>query len=182
MILAGDIGGTSTRLAQFNVVDGNLNRLSMEVYSSRDHSNLSEILRIYCKQHPADIALACLGIAAPVDKGVARTPNLPWHVSEAELQRDSGLSQVRLINDLEANAWGIGGLGEDDFCVLNEVHEKVSGNQAVISAGTGLGEAGLYWDGYSYHPFACEGGHADFAPCNELQVELLAYLNRINGG
>jgi glucokinase len=85
---------------------------------------------------------------------------------------------VDLLNDLEASAYGIATLEADDFVVLNQGAPTAVGNAAVIAAGTGLGEAGLYWDGTRHHPFACEGGHADFAPQNELQVELLLYLRK----
>ena len=87
-----------------------------------------------------------------------------------------GLPAVKLINDLEANAWGIAELEPKDFVTLNEGAPDAEGNAAVISVGTGLGEAGLYWDGHSHHAFACEGGHADFAPRNDLESELLHYL------
>jgi glucokinase len=105
-----------------------------------------------------------------------RTTNLPWLIDARELAGDLGLGTAGLINDLEANAWGIGALGPDDFAVLNEGAPGAHGNQAVIAAGTGLGEAGLYWDGAMHRPFACEGGHANFAPSGPVEIDLLRYL------
>ncbi|MBV8052129.1 MAG: glucokinase, partial [Acidobacteriaceae bacterium] len=104
------------------------------------------------------------------------TPNLPWIIESKHLADKLGLAGVSLINDLEANAWGISTLQAKDLISLNTIKSSPIGNQAVISAGTGLGEAGLYWDGTRYHIFASEGGHADFAPRDELQMELLRYL------
>ena len=176
MILAGDIGGTSSRLAYFEVIDKKLVRTCMGIYPSRQYRDLAEILQLYIHQYPASISYVCLGLAAPIRQGMAKTPNLPWYVDISDLERKTGLKKITLINDLEANAWGVGGLDAVDFCVLNKGDEAAKGNQAVISAGTGLGEAGLYWDGTSHHPFACEGGHADFAPCDKLQSELMLYL------
>jgi glucokinase len=99
-------------------------------------------------------------------------------VDAGHLAHELGVKTVDLLNDLEANAYGIAALEANDFVVLNHGAPNASGNAAVIAAGTGLGEAGLYWDGTQHHPFACEGGHADFAPQNELQVELLLYLRK----
>ena len=87
-----------------------------------------------------------------------------------------GLQSVGLLNDLEANAWGIAALADNDFAVLSPGDPAATGNAAVISAGTGLGEAGLFFDGVRHRPFATEGGHADFAPRNELEVELWRFL------
>ncbi|HVC49990.1 MAG TPA: glucokinase [Burkholderiales bacterium] len=181
MILAGDIGGTSSRFAYFDVIDGKLVRTCIKIYSSQQYSNLAKIVQLFIHEHPASIAQTCLGIAAPVHRGVAKTPNLPWEVEVLDLVQKTGLKELMLINDLEANAWGIGALGEADFYVLNAGDSPATGNQAVISAGTGLGEAGLYWDGKTHHPFACEGGHGDFAPRNALQAEFMLYLGGSRG-
>jgi glucokinase len=102
-------------------------------------------------------------------------------VDTQAVARELGLAGVSLINDLEANAYGIAALQPADVVVLKAGAPNASGNAAVIAAGTGLGEAGLYWDGQWHHPFACEGGHCDFAPRNELESDLLAYLRRRYG-
>lgn len=176
MILAGDVGGTSTRLAFFTVKDGRLNLVVEKDYPSRTHQGLNEIVGEFVVHHRLAIEYACFGIAGPVQRGRVETPNLPWVVDQETISRELGIESVWLINDLLANTYGIPALEEKDFAVLNAGSPNVVGNAAVISAGTGLGEAGAYWDGAHYHPFACEGGHADFAPRNEFEIDLLRYL------
>jgi glucokinase len=112
-----------------------------------------------------------------VRNGRVETSNLPWIVDSQKLATELHLQKTTLINDLEANAWGIPALDPKDVVNLNHVKGTPVGNQAVIAAGTGLGEAGMYWDGSQHHVFACEGGHADFAPRNELEIELFRYLS-----
>ncbi|HEY4745659.1 MAG TPA: glucokinase, partial [Desulfuromonadaceae bacterium] len=105
-----------------------------------------------------------------------RTPNLPWSVAADELARTLGIAAVQLINDLEANAYGIDLLEPEDLAVLNPGVPDPDGTIAVVSAGTGLGEVVAYWDGIAHRPLPGEGGHADFAPRTELEAELLLYL------
>ncbi len=176
MILAGDVGGTSTRLAYFTVEGWRLNLVVEKDYPSRTYQGLNEIVGEFVAQHQLAIEYACFGIAGPVQHGRVETPNLPWVVDQKTIARELRIQPVWLINDLLANTYGILALEEKDFAVLNAGSPNASGNAAVISAGTGLGEAGAYWDGKHYHPFACEGGHADFAPRNELEIDLLRYL------
>ena len=176
MILAGDVGGTSTRLAFFTVEDGRLNLEVEKDYSSRRHKSLDEIVGEFVSHHRLAIELACFGIAGPVQNGRVQTPNLPWIVDQETISRELRIPTAWLINDLVANTHGIMTLEGKDFTVLNPGAANATGNAAVISAGTGLGEAGAYWDGNRYHPFACEGGHTDFAPRNELEFELARYL------
>ena len=176
MILAGDIGGTKVNLACFEVSGQRVLRGITDTYPSREHSNLAEIVRAFISTHNLTVEYASFGIAGPVKKGRAQLTNLPWVVDARELTRELGLKRTWLINDLEANAYGISGLEPADFVVLNPGEEGAGGNAAIISAGTGLGEAGLFWDGHRYLPLACEGGHGDFAPRSELDVELWRYL------
>jgi glucokinase len=175
MFLAGDIGGTKTHLAFFEVEGGRLRRAEEETYRSRDYPGLAPILRAFLDKYQRPAERVSLGIAGPVRQGRVETPNLPWVIDADHLQDELGCGPVTLLNDLEANAQGIGALGPDDFVVLN-AGVPVPGNAALISAGTGLGEAGLYWDGKRHHPFASEGGHADFAPRTPREQELAAYL------
>ena len=176
MILAGDIGGTNTRLALF---DGSASKpapLVIQVFPSRIHSGLEEILAKFRTQHNEPIKAASFGIAGPVRNGRCQTPNLAWIVDSAAIAGVLDLPRVDLVNDLEANAHGISVLGQEDFTVLHPGSPDASGNRALISAGTGLGEAGLLADGDSYRPYPSEGGHCDFAPQNETEIRLLEYL------
>jgi len=176
MILAGDIGGTNARLAYFQPQNGHLRLVAERVFPSREHAELGEIVVKFLSEEKTQPDVACFGIAGPVRNGRVETSNLPWIVEQSRLAQQIHLPATLLINDLEANAWGIGGLSAADLVPLNAVSGTAVGNQAVISPGTGLGEAGLYWDGRFHHVFACEGGHTDFAPQSELQIELLRFL------
>jgi glucokinase len=111
-----------------------------------------------------------------VRAGKSKISNLEWTIDSREMARQLKLPSVGLINDLEAFAYGVDALESRDFLTLSPGAENAEGNRAVISARTGLGVAGLFWDGYRHHPFACEGGHADFAPKNDLEMELAQYL------
>jgi glucokinase len=138
---------------------------------------LEAVLRAFLEEFHAAPTGAAFGLAGPVHDGRVRTPNLPWEVDGRVLQSVLGISHVELINDLEALARGIPLLGPADFVVLNPGREA-AGNRAVVAAGTGLGVAGLVWDGERHRPMATEGGHADFAPRNPLECELLLHLSK----
>jgi glucokinase len=176
MILAGDIGGTNARLAYFQPQNGHLRLVSERVFPSREHSELGEIVTQFVDDSGTKPEAACFGIAGPVRNGRVETSNLPWVIEQSRLAKQIHLPATLLINDLEASAWGIGALETTDLVALNEVTDPAIGNQAVIAPGTGLGEAGLFWDGTRHHVFACEGGHADYAPTDDLQIELLRFL------
>ena len=175
MILAGDIGGTNARLAYFQTQNGNLRLISEHVYPSPEYNELGEIVSKFLKETGARPEAACFGIAGPVHNGRVETSNLPWVIEQSRLAQQIQLPATLLINDLEASAWGIGALNPQDLTPLNQVSLAI-GNQAVIAPGTGLGEAGLFWDGTQHQVFACEGGHADFAPQGDLQIDLLRFL------
>jgi glucokinase len=176
VILAGDVGGTNTRLAFAEEQDGRLSFRMEATYPSREHASLEAVLREFLAANPQPVSCAAFGIAGPVKNGRCDATNIPWVVDAALLAKELGLERAGLINDLEANAWGLAELEAADFAVLNEGAPDARGNVAIVSAGTGLGEAGLYWDGTRHRPFATEGGHADFAPRNRLEAELLEYL------
>ena len=182
MILAGDIGGTSTRLALFTTDGGQLATVAApQKFRSAEHKGLNEIVAAFVAGQqisgaPPEIDHAAFGIAGPVRDGKVRTSNLPWIVDAAELAAQLKVADVHLLNDLEANAYGIAELKRGDFVTLNAGKEDRYGNAAIISAGTGLGEAGIYFDGKQLHPFPCEGGHCDFSPRDTLETELLLHL------
>src|SRR5881275_723799 len=176
MILAGDIGGTHARLAFFDVVDGHFSLVSASVFPSREYRGLDEIVTKFVDSSNVRPDAACFGVAGPIRNGRVEASNLPWVVESKRLADELKLRKALLINDLEANAWGIPALDPKDVVCLNQVKGSPIGNQAVIAAGTGLGEAGMYWDGLQHHVFACEGGHGDFAPRNDLELDLFNYL------
>jgi glucokinase len=178
MILAGEIGATRTRLAAFNSEGNRLECVVQKTYMSQEHAGLSEILPQFTRTEGIPVHSACFGVAGPVRNGRSKISNLPWTIDSRELAAQLKLPSVGLLNDMEAYAYGIDALDSKDFVTLNEGSEDAEGNRALISAKTGLGVAGLYWDGHRHHPFACEGGHADFAPTNDIQMELLTYLRK----
>ncbi len=177
MILAGDIGGTHTRLALF---EGD-RPLAEQTYASGGAAGLLDLVAAFRAAHPGAVAAAAFGVAGPVVAGRVQATNLPWVVDRSELARALGTERVALVNDLEANGYGIAALAPADFAVLNAGAPAASGHAAVISAGTGLGEAGLFWDGARHRPFASEGGHADFAPRDEVDLDLWRFLAREHG-
>jgi glucokinase len=176
MILAGDIGGTSARLGCYETRGGRLVSVVERTFPSRNYAGLAEIAAEFVSSAGLRTDCACFGIAGPVQHGRVVTPNLPWVLDSRQLAAELKLPWVKLINDLEANAYGLAALEPADLVVLNEGDPAASGNLAVISVGTGLGEAGLFWDGLTHRPFACEGGHSDFAPRTIVESELLLYL------
>ncbi len=183
MILAGDIGGTKTNLALFEYKDKRLNVIAQHQFSSREFSDLNEVIMLFRqKTSLPSVDAACFGIAGPVIDGRCRTTNLPWDITTSDLQEHLGIQKVRLLNDLEATAYGMLYVPEDEFVDLNPKGRQMDGNRAVIAAGTGLGEAMLYYDGSVYHPIGSEGGHSDFAPLTPQQDALLKWMrNRYPG-
>jgi glucokinase len=173
-IVAGDIGGTKTHLALIDQKNPRL-ILKQKKYPSKDFENLEEILLDFL-QGESLVQTACFGIAGPIENGKCHATNLPWIIDSKAISKRLNISQVHLINDLEANAWGISWLKDDELVTLNEGIKEITGNQALIAAGTGLGEAGFFWNGREHFPFACEGGHCDFGPMDQEQLELWRFL------
>jgi glucokinase len=173
VILCGDIGGTKTRIALVDGAGGGWRVASEDVYSSGDHAGLVEIVRTFRRAHREPFERAGFGIAGPVRDGHVQATNLPWTVDARELAAELSLPQVALLNDLEAMANGVAALAPSDVVCLQRGAEGAAGHRAVIAAGTGLGQAGLFWDGSEHLPLASEGGHADFAPADDLQDELV---------
>lgn len=175
-VLAGDIGGSNTRLAVFAAEGEGLETVVEETYRSREHDSLQEIVEIFLRRYGEECAAASFGIAGPVREGRVKTTNLPWVVEASSIAERTGIGRVSLLNDLEANAHGVDALGPEDFFVLADRQPAAHGNRALVSAGTGLGEAGMVWQAGRYRPFASEGGHTDFAPGSDLEIALLQFL------
>jgi glucokinase len=177
MILAGDIGGTKTNLALFEKATGaELREVEQDSFPSREYDGLEAVIVEFLKGRQLPLEAACFGVAGPVINGVSKTTQLPWVVSEESLSRVLHLDNVRLLNDLEATAYGVLVLKSDAFVTLNQGEPKGQGNIAVIAVGTGMGASALVWDGARYHATASEAGHADFAPRNEPEIEFLRYM------
>jgi glucokinase len=175
MVLAGDIGGTNARLRLYNRTGKRI--LHEAVLPSGSSRSLTTLLRDYLATRRGRVVAAVLGIAGPVVGGVADVTNLPWKViDERKLARELGIAKVMLINDLAAGAVGCTLVRRSARLVVSRGKDRKAANIAVIAAGTGLGEAFLVRDGDSYVPAASEGGHGDFAPNSDIEVELWSYL------
>jgi glucokinase len=183
MILAGDIGGTKTVLALFDDASGTLQLVRDGTFPSQEAVSLEAVLTRFLASAGRPLRAACFGVPGVVIDGRCETTNLPWHLDERALASHTGAPRVKLLNDLEAAAYGMLHLEAHELASLNEsTQPRRQGNIAVIAAGTGLGEAMLIWDGTYHHPVASEGGHADFAPRTDQEVELLLYLRRLFDG
>ena len=175
MYLVGDVGGTKTILALYET-NGN-NYLKKQQFSSAQHPTFAELLADFLADVDSSaIKAACIGVAGIVINGRCETTNLPWVLSSKEIGEHINNQNVSLLNDLEATAWGLLDLPEQDFVELNPDARIQQGNIAVLAAGTGLGEAIIAWDGVTHQIIASEGGHADFSPTDEQEIALLRHL------
>jgi glucokinase len=184
MIIAGDIGGTKTNVALFETEGDKLARVvAQQSFPSGSYGSLEAILAEFVASHrPDKITHACFGVAGPVSEGRVETSNLAWYVRSEKLAETLRIAHVGLINDLEATAYGIEWLKPEQLYTLNEGEGERAGHRALIAAGTGLGMAGIFFDGQHYHPMASEGGHIDFAPRTEHEFRMLLYLKEQLGG
>jgi glucokinase len=180
MILAGDVGGTKVHLALYDFTDGKLNYTRDKQYPAKDYSGLEEIVKEFLSADK--VSAACFGVPGPVRDGRLRLTNLPWTLDSRELAAGLGIDHVFLINDLEANGYGIAELAADQIVTLSEGDPRQLGNRALIAAGTGLGQALLIWNGHIHVPNPSEGGHSDYAPRNEDEIDLLRFLKQKYNG
>jgi glucokinase len=177
-ILAADIGGTKTNVALYEADGNRINPTREKRYASADYQSLGDIIRDFSGDSPPDRISAA--VAGPVIDGKSKLTNLPWVLDSSAMSRDLHIP-VCFINDLEATAYGLAGLTDKERATLAGGDPKAKGNIAILAPGTGLGEAGLYWDGQAYHPFATEGGHSDFAPRTETDVDIFYFLQKQYG-
>ncbi|TNE60408.1 MAG: glucokinase [Bacteroidetes bacterium] len=176
-ILAADVGGTKCDLALFKRDKGVLRIQREKLYASQKYSSLEAILRDFIGDDPVPARLS-IAFAGPVQQGKAYATNLGWSLDVERLHRDLHIPDVFLINDLEGAAFGLGALPPGDLRKVYPGRPPFTGNAGIVAPGTGLGEAGLFWDGRALYPFATEGGHTDFAPRTPLDWELLQYLQQ----
>ncbi len=187
MILAGDVGGTKVHLALYNFAGGSLVRLRDEKFPAANYACLDDVVNAFLSkgtEKKEEIIASCFGCPGPVKDGRLKLTNLPWTLDTRLLQRSIGIEHIFLINDLEANGYGIPELGKDQTFTLHEGDVSGVGHRGLISAGTGLGESVLVWDPKlrRHTPLPSEGGHVDFAPRNEAEMALLRYLLKTLNG
>jgi glucokinase len=180
MILAGDVGGTKVDLALYDFINGKLQYTRDKVFKARDYPGLAVIVKEFLGAD--QVTAACFGVPGPVRDGRLRLTNLPWTLDSRELSSGLGIEHVFLINDLEANGYGIAELTPEQIYTLAEGDSSQTGNRALIAAGTGLGQSLLIWNGHIHVPYPSEGGHADYAPRNEDEIDLLRFLKEKYNG
>jgi glucokinase len=176
MIIAGDIGGTTTRLALVSPQAGPRNFAAEQEFRSADYGSLEPIVDAFLAANGGHVTSACFDVAGPVVGGRAHLTNLPWDLEEATLCRNLNLERVSLLNDLQAIAYSVPHLQPDETLLINVGNPVEHAPIAVLAPGTGLGESFLIWGGDSYLSCASEGGHVDFAPTTQIQAELWAFV------
>lgn len=187
MILAGDVGGTKVHLALYNFAEGKLVKQREEKFPAADYPCLDDVVKAFLAQgdeKKEEIAASCFGCPGPVRDGRLKLTNLPWTLDARDLQQSIGIEHIFLINDLEANGFGIPELTSDKIHTLHEGDSSAVGHRGLVSAGTGLGECLLIWDGKlrRHTPIPSEGGHTDFSPRTDKEIALLQYLRRTLNG
>ncbi|HEY0264784.1 MAG TPA: glucokinase [Granulicella sp.] len=184
MILAGDVGGTKVHLALYEFENGRLKQIRERRFPAHEFRSLGEVVVRFLEgtDDKDKIAAACFGCPGPVRDGRLKLTNLPWILDSRDLEAELGIRHIFLINDLEANGYGIPEVAPEKIFTLHEGNPEAAGNAGLVSAGTGLGEALLIWDGRRHKPFASEGGHCDFAPRTDRDVALLQYLRHTLNG
>ena len=178
MLLAGDIGGTKTALGIYSEDQGPHKALVESEVHSADYGSLESIAKEFLAKTGVKVDRACFDVAGPVLAGRAKITNLPWIVDQASIAKELNLEAVDLLNDLEAIAFAVPGLRPEDVETLSAGAPVAQATIGVIAPGTGLGEAFLTWDGSEYRAHSSEGGHADFAPTDEVQSRLLDYMRQ----
>jgi glucokinase len=177
MILAGDVGGTKVHLALYEFEAGRLKPVRDQKYPAAEFASLEAVVDAFLgTQDRGEIAAACFGCPGPVRNGQIKLTNLPWMLDASALEKTLKIEHIFLVNDLEANGYGIPELEPDQILTLHEGDAGAVGNRGLIAAGTGLGEALLIWDGKTHKPVASEGGHCDFAARYDREIALLQYL------
>jgi glucokinase len=180
MFLAGDLGGTKSNLGAFEVREGKLRCLHRQKYPSQEFARFEDVLEAFCREFKGKFRAACFGVAGPVFQNRVHATNLPWLLDGRELARHLGVERVTLLNDMDASFHGTAVLAPEEIYPLQAGSPARHTNQALIAAGTGLGEAIRFWTGRRYVVVATEGGHADFAPRTEQEIELLRFMKKVH--
>lgn len=180
MLLGGDLGGTKTLLAQAEVIDGRIEIVRQQRYTSQDYASFDDLLAEFLAAHPA-INAACFGVAGPTDGRHAKLTYLPWQLTASELEQKFAIGRVALINDFAAAAHGLPMVDDEDILTLHAGQPEKHAPRVILGAGTGLGVAGLVWESGRYRVIPGEGGHFGFSPQTAEQGELWAWLLAQNG-
>jgi glucokinase len=183
VILAGDVGGTKCNLALFAEKKGKLEVVFRQRFASKDFAQFDLIIREFSRQSAPylkkdKVRAAGFGVAGPVINNRIHATNLPWIIEAGSLARELKVKSIVLLNDLGATGHSLEHLPPEDFCILNPGTPLQGASRALLAAGTGLGQSILFWDGARYRVVPSEGGHSDFAPHTDQQIELLRFMRR----
>lgn len=177
MILAGDAGASKTELAVFEKQDTGLNKICFEIFKSKEYESLESMVYEFVRKNKLNLEKACIGIPAPVIDGKAKATNINWDIDAEKISKIAGINNLKIVNDLEALSAYVIKMPEDKFfAVYNGKDKRELCNKAILAPGTGLGQAALIFNGKKYITLTTEGGHTDFAPVNEIEIEMLKYL------
>ena len=180
--LVADLRSKKSTIALYECTSENLKNLLETRYNNEDFSSFSEMVQTFVKENNlSGISRISVAVPGPVINGICETPNLPWILNAENIKSELSFPKVYLINDLEATAYSFMDFSQNQLEVLHTSDNKIRGNVAVLAPGNGLGEAGMFWDGESLRPFATEGGHTEFSPRNDFEVEFYHFLNKIYG-
>lgn len=181
-VLAADIDSQNVKLAYYSVADSVVNLQKEASYAISDYQSFSAIYQSFLKEQSVAVpTVLCIAVAAPVVGGRCESDSWPWVIDSEDLSKELDLTNIYVINDIEATAYAFGSLNEEDLAVIYKSKQLVKGNMAILAPGKGLGEAGLFWDGHFLRPFASEGGHTEFSPRTDWEVEFYQYLKKIYG-
>lgn len=181
-LVAADLRNSNSTLALYECSEGEVVLKQEKSYPTKEYSSFSELAKAFLEEFElSDIDKISVAVPGPVIEGVCETPNLPWTVDSSQVKEDLQMERVLLINDLEATAYSLTDVYDSKFEILHSSPNRRKGNVAIIAPGNGLGEAGLFYDGVNLRPFATEGGHTEFSPRNDLEVQFYQFLNKIYG-
>lgn len=180
-ILVADLRNINSSISLYSCIDETILKSAESTFVTSGFSSLAEMVKTFLEKNPTEIQILSIAVPGPVINGKCVTPHLPWTVDTQEISTQFGIARVCLINDLEAIAYSLADLDSSKLQILHTSSNKVKGNIAILAPGNGLGEAGLFWDGKFLRPFATEGGHTEFSPRNELEIQFYQFLTKIYG-
>lgn len=181
-LIVADVRREKSIFSIFECIDGNVASTQEATYTTEDFKSFEDMLKSFLEEKEIKtIKIISIAVPGPVVNGKCETDNLPWSLDIDAIKKELNLEKVYLLNDLEAIAYSIAELNDEKIEILHQSENKIDGNVAILSAATGLGEAGLYFDGQYLHPFATEGGRCEFSPRNDFEIGFYQFLHKIHG-
>lgn len=181
-IVAADLREQTTTLGHYRSENGKVRLLDQQQYKTDDFESFSEIAKKFLTEfNLEDVSVIAVAVPGPVIAGKSEPLRLKWILESEHIKRETGIAEVLLVNDLEASAYGLQNVSDNDVVKVHDCVTFTPGNVALLAPGEGLGEAALFWDGQCLRPFATEGGHCEFSPRTNDEVEFYSFLQKIYG-